>query len=315
MSGFAEPQTFTTKDVEPWHSVDAWCRYVREVYFNVDLRSNNETIDGLLKKRSFAEVASSAWRSGAQRATRSRHLALTDKVETFCICVMKQGVVEYRQRGREHKAGPGEVYILNAAEAFETDLSDPTELVCLTVPCDLLRGRVRGIDDMCGRRQFVDPALASTLCHLITNALDVAPSVDADRLQDLCFNMIDMMILEDRPGWRYSELVATCLAEKARRVIRERLSNPDFTVAEAAAACGTSTRQLQHAFKTEGSTFGRELLETRLLASARMLKSREMVPRQIGDVAAECGFSSQSHFATRYRERFGHSPREERRRL
>jgi len=79
------------------------------------------------------------------------------------------------------------------------------------------------------------------------------------------------------------------------------------TVAE---SVGLSTRQLERLFREKlGVTPSRYYLDLRLERARQLLRQTPMSILQVG-VAS--GFSSASHFARRYREKYRHSPREER---
>ena len=82
------------------------------------------------------------------------------------------------------------------------------------------------------------------------------------------------------------------------------------TLQEIARGSNLSVRQLERVFKHRiGCTPSRYYLELRL-HHARLLLMRGAL--SILAVALSAGFASASHFSRRYREHFGHSPREER---
>lgn len=87
------------------------------------------------------------------------------------------------------------------------------------------------------------------------------------------------------------------------------LENP-VAVPDLAEASGLSKRQLERLFKDKlGTTPSRYYLDLRL-GRARLLLRQTGMP--ILQVAVASGFHSASYFARCYRERFGHSPKEER---
>ncbi len=87
------------------------------------------------------------------------------------------------------------------------------------------------------------------------------------------------------------------------------LENP-LPLQDIAAAVGMSTRQLERLFRDRlEDTPSRYYLDLRLQRARQLLRQTPMSILQVG-VAS--GFSSASHFARRYRERFGYAPRDER---
>ncbi len=98
------------------------------------------------------------------------------------------------------------------------------------------------------------------------------------------------------------------LAVAAR--MEEHLEEP-LSCGELAASVGLSTRHLERLFrKYVGRTPTRYYLELRL-DRARLLLVQTSLSAL--DVALACGFVSASHFTKCYRDRFGRTPREERR--
>ena len=80
----------------------------------------------------------------------------------------------------------------------------------------------------------------------------------------------------------------------------------ELSVADIAAAGGVSEREAQRAFKAALGERPLEYLTShRLFVASQMLKATEA---SVGQVARDCGFGSQSYFARRFRERYGHTP-------
>lgn len=90
----------------------------------------------------------------------------------------------------------------------------------------------------------------------------------------------------------------------------ERRPSPPPTRADLAKLAGTSIRYLERLFARDlRTTIGAHSLGVRLERARLLLRQSG---RPILDVAVMCGFTSRSHFARAYRERFGHPPRAER---
>lgn len=112
------------------------------------------------------------------------------------------------------------------------------------------------------------------------------------------------MALQSRLGVSEPKLLAAIGAMEAH--LEETLPLPGI-----AAAVALSPRQLERLFKKHlGRTPSRYYRELRLHRARLMLMQDRA---SILSVALAAGFVSASHFSRRYREYFGHSPREERR--
>ena len=74
-----------------------------------------------------------------------------------------------------------------------------------------------------------------------------------------------------------------------------------------------SERYVHKLFERAGTTFACYVMERRLEGVARDLRDPAMAGRAIGDMAFDWGFADLSHFARRFKQRFGCTPRDWRR--
>ena len=93
-------------------------------------------------------------------------------------------------------------------------------------------------------------------------------------------------------------------------IIKQRCADPDFGPSEAAAEAGISLRYLQMLFTKRGDTCCEYIYAQRLDHAVRLLQRRmSLGTRQpLSEIAYGCGFRDYTHFARRFRQRFGHSP-------
>ncbi len=103
---------------------------------------------------------------------------------------------------------------------------------------------------------------------------------------------------------------ANKLFMRIRGLIKDRFADPDFGPAEAAAEAGISLRYLQKLFTQCGSTCTEFIYSLRLKQVARLLERRKLLStgEPISAIAYACGFRDYTHFARKFRRRFGHSP-------
>lgn len=89
-------------------------------------------------------------------------------------------------------------------------------------------------------------------------------------------------------------------------------SHEPISQPQVARAAGMSTSRFRHFFKqTTGWGFARYLIEQRVVRAARLLRQCD---DKISDISQRTGFSDQSHLLRCFREKFGISPKEYRRR-
>jgi len=111
---------------------------------------------------------------------------------------------------------------------------------------------------------------------------------------------------DPQPSSRY----ANKLFMRIRGLIKDRFADPDFGPPEAAAEAGISLRYLQKLFTQCGSTCTEFIYSLRLNQVARLLERRKLLStgEPISAIAYDCGFRDYTHFARKFRRRFGHSP-------
>jgi len=100
------------------------------------------------------------------------------------------------------------------------------------------------------------------------------------------------------------------LFRRVQAVITDSFADPDFGPCEAAARAGISLRYLQKLFTQHRSTCSEFIYSLRLDHAARLLNRRTTLnqSRPLSDIAYACGFRDYTHFARKFRQRFGHAP-------
>jgi AraC family transcriptional regulator, positive regulator of tynA and feaB len=93
-------------------------------------------------------------------------------------------------------------------------------------------------------------------------------------------------------------------------LIKDHAADPDFGPPEAASEAGISLRYLQKLFTQRGLTCTDFIYSLRLNDAARLLDRRRVLDTKepISSIAYACGFRDYTHFARKFRHRFGYSP-------
>ncbi|GAA3044736.1 helix-turn-helix domain-containing protein [Actinokineospora globicatena] len=99
------------------------------------------------------------------------------------------------------------------------------------------------------------------------------------------------------------------LLHDIREFIDARLSDPDLTPAEVAAANHVSTRQLYRLFESEGTTVAKWIRDRRLERCRADLLAHD----RVSTISARWGLPDSSYFSRAFRERYGCAPRDYRR--
>jgi AraC family transcriptional activator of tynA and feaB len=150
------------------------------------------------------------------------------------------------------------------------------------------------------------------LYEVILDALSgggsACPSADS-YMQLAVYNLLGALFApSDAPS--LSSGHANKLFMRIRRLIKERFADPDFGPPEAASEAGISLRYLQKLFTQRSLTCTEFIYSLRLNQAARLLDRRKLLSltEPISAIAYACGFRDYTHFARKFRRRFGYSP-------
>jgi transcriptional regulator GlxA family with amidase domain len=105
------------------------------------------------------------------------------------------------------------------------------------------------------------------------------------------------------------------LLRRLLRSIEEQSCDPMTDPASVAAALGISKRYLHLVLARGGTSFGAALIEARLKRAKALLDDTRYARIAVADIAWRCGFANPSHFARRFRQRFGAAPADYRKTL
>jgi AraC family transcriptional regulator, positive regulator of tynA and feaB len=103
---------------------------------------------------------------------------------------------------------------------------------------------------------------------------------------------------------------ANKLFARIHRLIKDRFADPDFGPSQAASEAGISLRYLQKLFTQRDLTCTEFIYSLRLKHAAHLLDRRKLLrmSEPVSAIAYACGFRDYTHFARKFRHRFGYSP-------
>ncbi|MCG2621169.1 helix-turn-helix domain-containing protein [Arthrobacter sp. I2-34] len=205
---------------------------------------------------------------------------------------------------------PGQAILYDADQPFLRGFSHGLKELALKVPrrtfseltgrSGLNRPQVFGFR---GAGSGSQPGSAEALAQVLGRALS-GRSTDWDQLETSVLDLLARLLGAD--GGPAGHLAA------AQAYIDAHLADPQLSAGRIAAAAGISDRQLSRVFAEAGSSVPGAILDARLQAARRQLKSPDAARLKLGDLSAALGFASQAHFSRSYKEKFGLSPLQDR---
>lgn len=228
------------------------------------------------------------------------------RVPMFILMQLRVGEVLLRQLGHEVHLGPGECVFVDGTEPYELECLSLTKAVALRLPADWLSGWLAHPQDHAAK-VFSHHGWGSALCAFLSglhlhscDQLALPPEALADPIATLLKMAIGP---EQAPSSRQPILLSRLMC-----ILQNRLHEPDLSPQSVAAELGVSTRTVHYAFAKAGTTFVQRLVELRLGRARDLLRNVRLFDLPVAEVAARCGFADPSHFARRFRCRFGQSP-------
>jgi len=248
-----------------------------------------------------------SFQTAEQTITRSQAMARRSSEEVYALSYMKRGTAVVHHAGSDVFVPEGSFVFVNHALPYSFRF--PQNLVAITshMPLSWLRRWVPQPEALLARTFDATPwgaALAAMLSAIDESGMKDA-TISRSSIADQLGAFLSLMVGNEPSG---ESLHQNRMFQRATMILRDRYDDVDLTPCTVAAELNISKRYVHKIFAGNNTTFGAELLALRLSRAADMLKDRRYDAYRMNDVAFACGFSDSSHFARRFREKFGMTP-------
>jgi len=311
MAMHAHPNAYvsgTTRGLPSGQDYDHFCDSVADVY--VGVRPRRPEQGPFAADFALYDLApfTLGWVETPGVAAHRDRASLRNVADDAVFVNYSEGPWGLTQRGRSWDATGRTALLLDNASPFtvEADPSRPLRLASLRIPRTSLTPRTANALDR------LDDGLAGTLqgrrlgaqmSLLAEVAAGGMPSV-ARAMASSIVEMLDAFAgLEPRVPGRIDNM---------KLYASTRLHDPTFHLRDIARAFRCSTRTVQTAFATEGTTFSAWVRAARLDRARATLQSTYASQRPLAAIAREHGFSDVGTFHRAYRSRFGRTPASDR---
>ena len=230
-----------------------------------------------------------------------------------------------RHCGRETSVAPGSFVLLRSAQPFEIDECEKGDASAYStmiarVPAALLRARLPHVDQLCNHPLALRPGAARLMLRVIEAVVEEGAGLDAGSAPGVGLTVADAVARAagsaplPLAGGDNSSARDDTFA-RARQFIDARLDDPTLDRQRVAAHCRVSLRHLHDAFAAQDLAVATYIREQRLQQCRAMLQDPALATCSIARIASDWGFVDAAQFAHAYRQRFGCSARDERRRV
>ena len=245
-----------------------------------------------------------------------RDSAKIESDEYVCITAQTMGQQQFVQPHADIDSQMGDVFIWSAQAPSRSICNETAAVKTLMVPIALAERRIGNVGDLYGRKAGRDERMTNLIfSHLLNlhQSVDFAPS---EKLIDIIIATLELLrsclpdIGEACQGTNYQkELFGRCAT-----FIRANLTEESLSITSVANHIGISTRSLQQLFTLSDTTFGTYVRKGRLTLASQALAVPAFVKVSVTEVAHRFGFYDLAHFSRTFKNEFGCSPTDFRRR-
>jgi AraC family transcriptional regulator, positive regulator of tynA and feaB len=283
--------------------VDTVCDQFLELEIDTPLRNR---FHASLDQVDLGPATANFFEADTQLVRRTSAKIARMRAPMFVLMQLRVGEVRFRQLGNDVRIGTGECVFVDGTEPYELECLSLTKAVALRLPADWLSGWLAQPQRHAGKL-FSASGWSSALCAFVAsldlNSCDQL-ALPTDALAEPIATLLKMAIGPE-PGPSSRQPI---LFNRLMCTLQNRLHESDLSPLTVATELGVSTRTVHYAFARAGTTFVQRLMELRLGRAHDLLRNGRLFDLPVAEVAARCGFADPSHFARRFRRRFGQSP-------
>lgn len=295
----ARPSGFATRDLPRSEQVARWEQHNADALVALSCTPpRGRSFDALELNLQLSRVHLARVVGSSHRVERTPDLVEQQPTDAIAVYVSLRGDAVLEHEGRKRVLSPGQLLVCDADRPFVRGFGHGLEELAVTVPRS-------GFAELTGEATVADPIVLDVagpggsrhgraLARLVGRAVRPQDPVPADEQ-----TLLELVGVLAGHGAPYAHRAA------ARAYIDEHFAEADLSASRIASNIGISDRQLSRIFADAGTSVPRQVLARRLDAAHHLLATTTEPALRTADVAARCGFSSASHFASTFRDRFG----------
>jgi len=285
----------STDLLEPTLRFAFWSDVVCRTFTMLDCRTADRAgFRAKLCSRSIAGISVARVDATPSGVVRTADLIRSKHDDAHIVMLQISGIARVQQGERSRMMSPGELDVVQADRPYVLDFPRLFSQYVIKLP--------RGTQPV---GSVISPTAARFVRSLARDLLD--PDIEPDGTCDEVTARAVQELLCGCSGEHRLSRQTPDLCSKAIAIIRDKMFEPLLGRDRVAQELGVSVRTLARAFAMHGTTFDRTLWNCRLEAAYEALLSSR-VSASITDVALRHGFSDSSHFARRFKTRFGVTP-------
>jgi AraC-like DNA-binding protein len=245
------------------------------------------------------------------------HVARTRDAVFFLQIQLTGGSVN-RQDGREAILNAGDFTMFDATRPYQMRFEAPNKVLVIGIPAMLMQRQVASPESIVACRmryeESVNQLLSDFAYGLWRQCLCTDLQPVASNLTSALLNLVGSAYATHSQPVADSSAHLESLRLRIIHFIEDNLCDGELSPAKIAAMLRTSPRYVHTIFSRGGETVSQYIRRRRLEECARLLSNAPRGARTISDIAFDYGFASCTNFGKVFREHYGVTPTEYRRR-
>ena len=316
---------WTTDDVSERESFGYFCDAVCEAFMELSPhRSASGAFNATVESVRFGSGGVNRVSGSTHSVRRTSHQVSRQDDSCFYLNMQLRSRCEIRQGDNQVTLEQGQLALFDGARPFEIDHPDHVDIALASLQLPKLEvekaARHYGVDiSQLGGVRVSDhpsfgPLIASTT-RTIADRKTVLNSIDSNALFDSLVTLSVAACASDQShsdndrGVLHPPILLAMI-----EFVDERLDRQDLSVGMVSSQFGISTRYIHKLFERFGPSFSQFVRERRLELAMNNLRNPQKHHASISDIAFASGFSDLSNFNRRFKQHFGMTPGEARRR-
>jgi AraC family transcriptional regulator, positive regulator of tynA and feaB len=295
----------------PHLDFEAWRDQIRKMGGRFDPQvTDPKAFAGWVRPTSVYGLIAAEVGSNAHVVERTHRNVRVDGADHYVVLFQLAGCSAMTHNEEAVRFGVGDVVLVDVgrpATFFAGNAGESWNTMALLLPRQALVSHL-GFEPRGGLHRRNGTVVGRLLLDLIRNAgEEVPPSRTECYVRLAVQDLVGALFAPSDPvPARHSDK----LFMRVRGIIRDGFVDPDFDPSEVATRAGISLRYLQKLFTERGSTCSEFIYSFRLEYAAHLLQRQSALgaSQALREIAYASGFRDYSHFARRFRQRFGRAP-------
>lgn len=298
-------------------SIDEYTQMVSERFapLRVDTPRSNG-FHGTIQSRSLGQIDVFDVRAKQHQVTRSEAMAQTSPRGLYMLHLQVSGHGRIYQQGKETLLGPGDLAFYNSDRAYGLETDDQFRNTIIVFPQDEIGVPLHLVDELTATNLSASNGLGNIVVSYLARLVQNVESLTDAGAERLGRNSLDLLstLMSNELGLEKSEQqpepTKARLLAQIRSHILENLHDPNLTPQGIADHHFISLRTLHTLFSNDGTTVAAWIREQRLEQCRNDLADPALNHLSMGAVANRYGLLNSSQFSRTFKNAFGESPRD-----